>query len=46
MEPWFEVIAVGTGDRPQPRSKTAATFKFKHGMARTKDKRNKRLKGC
>ena len=46
MGPWFEVIAGGTGDRPPPRSKTAATLNFKHGTARTKNKRNKRLKGC
>ena len=46
MGPWFEVIAGGTGDRPPPRSKTAATLNFKHGMARTKNKRNKILKVC
>ena len=34
--PWFGVIAGGTGDRAPPRSKTAATFNFKHGMARQK----------
>ena len=46
LGPWFEVIAGGTGDRPPPHSKTAATFNFKHRMARTKNKRIKRLKGC
>ena len=30
MGPWFGVIAGGTGDRPPPRSRTAATFNFKH----------------
>ena len=40
MGPWFGVIAGGTGDRPPPRSKMAATFNFKHEMARVKNKRN------
>ena len=40
--PRFGVIVGGTGDRPLPRSKTVALFHFKHGIARTKNKRYKR----